>query len=111
MEFIAWCNCTGTTKITKATVREYIGELNRLRMSPATVNLALCALRKLVSELADNALMSTESAARILKIKGPRRRGVRLGNWLNVENAERLVHARPWMPSKASGIGPFSPSC
>ena len=93
IEFMAWCHCTGTTKITKAAVQEYIGELNRLRMSPATVNLALCALRRLASELADNGLMSTESSARILKIKGPRRRGVRLGNWLNVENAERLVQA------------------
>ena len=75
MEFMAWCTCTGTTKITKAAVQEYVGELNRLRMSPATVNLALYALRKLVSELADSGLMSTESAAKVLSIKGPRRHG------------------------------------
>ena len=65
----------GTTKITKAAVQEYVGELNHLRMSPATVNLALYALRKLVSELADSGLMSTESAAKVLSIKGPRRHG------------------------------------
>jgi len=70
-----------------------MSELNRLRMSPATVNLALCAIRRLVSELADNGLMNSEEAARIMKIKGPRRKGVHLGNWLNVENAERLVLA------------------
>jgi integrase len=37
--------------------------------------------------------MSNENASAIMRIKGPRRRGVRLGNWLNVADAERLVHA------------------
>ena len=99
-EFMDWCECTGTAKITKATVYDYIGELNHLRMSPATVNLTLCAIRRLVSELADRGLMSTESAARIMRIKGPRRKGVRLGNWLNIENAERLVRAPDGATSK-----------
>ena len=78
VEFMDWCACTGTTKLTKTTVQDYMGELNHLRMSPATVNLALCAIRRVASELADGGLMSTESAARILRIKGPRRKGVRL---------------------------------
>jgi site-specific recombinase XerD len=93
MFFRAWCACIGAAEITKSIVHEYLGELNRLRMSSATVNLALCAIKRLVSELADNARMDTESAAKIMKIKGPHRKGVRLGNWLNTENAERLVRA------------------
>jgi len=93
MEFLAWCAATDTTTLTKASVHEYIGELNRLRMSPATINVALCAIRRLVSELADNGLVNAGSAAGILRIKGPRRKGVRLGNWLSVEDAERLVQA------------------
>jgi len=93
VEFLKWCAYTGTTKLTKAAVHAYLGELNHLRMSPATINLALCAIRRLVSELAEDELMGTESAAKIMKIKGPRRKGVRLGNWLSVEDAERLVRA------------------
>jgi len=93
LEFMAWCANTGTSQLTKGSVHAYIGELNRLRMSPATVNLALCAIRRLASELAEIGLMSNESAAKIMRIRGPRRRGVRLGNWLNVGDAERLVHA------------------
>lgn len=93
LEFMAWCVCTGTTNLTKTAVVEYIGELNRLRMAPATINLALCAIRRLVSELADNELLSSESAAKIMRIKGPRRKGVRLGNWLNAGNATRFARA------------------
>lgn len=44
MEFLAWCAATGTATLTKASVHEYVDELNRLRMSPATVNVALCAI-------------------------------------------------------------------
>ena len=52
LEFMAWCANTSTSKLTKGSAHAYIGELNRLRMSPATVNLALCAIRRLASELA-----------------------------------------------------------
>jgi integrase len=91
--FMAWYECTGTTALNRGAVLGFVAELNRLRMSPATVNVALCAIRRLVSELTDNGLISNENASAIMRIKGPRRRGVRLGNWLNVTDAERLVHA------------------
>lgn len=91
LEFFGWCAATRMAALTRNTVREYLAELNRLHMAAATVNLALCAIRKLVAELAENGLTSMENAAGIAKIKGPRRRGVRLGKWLSVEDAERLV--------------------
>jgi integrase len=37
--------------------------------------------------------MSNEDGAAIMRIKGPRRKGVRLGNLLNAADTERLVHA------------------
>ena len=92
-DFFAWCALTAVTTLTKSVVIEYISELNKLRMSPATVNIALCAIRRLTAELADNGLMATDAAAAIQRIMGPRRRGVRLGNWLNIEDVERLVRA------------------
>ena len=51
LEFGAWCTCTGTTTLNRGAVLGYVAELNRLRMSPATVNVVLCAIRRLASEL------------------------------------------------------------
>ena len=93
LEFMAWYECAGTTALNRGAVLGYVAELNRLRMPPATINVALCAIRRLVSELTDNGLISNENTSAIMRIKGPRRRGVRLGNWLNAAEAERLVHA------------------
>jgi integrase len=93
LEFVAWCTCIGTTTLNRGAVLGYVAELNRLRMSPATINVALCAIRRLASELTDNRLMSNEDGAAIMRIKGPRRRGVRLGNWLSAADAERLLHS------------------
>jgi len=93
LEFMAWCTCTGTTALNRGSVLGYVAELNRLRMSPATINVALCAIRKLASELTENGLLSNEGGAGIMRIKGPRRRGVRLGNWLSAAGAERLLNS------------------
>jgi hypothetical protein len=41
----------------------------------------------------NNRLMSNEDGAAIMRIKGPRRRGVRLGDWLSAADAERLLHS------------------
>ena len=106
LEFMAWYECTGSTALNRGAVLGYVAELNRLRMSPATINVALCAIRRLASELTDNGLISNENASAIMRIKGPRRRGVRLGNWLNAAEAERLVScAGHEYPQREAGPG------
>jgi len=50
----------------------------------------LAAVRRLVFEAADAGLLSPELAARIRRVKGARKLGVRLGNWLTAEEARRL---------------------
>ena len=64
--------------------------------APATINLRLAAVRRIAYEAADAGLLSPELAAGIRRVKGVRRLGVRLGNWLTEEQGRRLVH----------GIGP-----
>ena len=53
-------------------------------------NVRLAAVRRLVFEAADAGLLSPELAARIRRVKGARKLGVRLGNWLTAEEARRL---------------------
>ncbi|HLY19977.1 MAG TPA: tyrosine-type recombinase/integrase [Bryobacteraceae bacterium] len=77
----------------KAVVNAYRAHLQAEGLSASTVNVRLCALRKLVSEAADNGLMAPELAAGIARVRGIAWRGVRLGNWLDGHQAERLIKA------------------
>ena len=59
--------------------------------APATINLRLAAVRRVVYEAADVGLLSPELAAGSRRVKGVRRIGVRLGNWLTPEQGRRLL--------------------
>jgi site-specific recombinase XerD len=59
-------------------------------LAPGTVNLRLAAVRRLASEAADSGLLSPEQAAGIRCVKGAKKLGVRLGNWLLAEEARAL---------------------
>jgi hypothetical protein len=52
------------------------------RLAPATINLRLAAVRHLAFEAAATGLLSPELAAGIGRVRGAKRVGVRLGNWL-----------------------------
>ena len=65
--------------------------------APATINLRLAAVRRVAYEAADAGLLSPELAAGIRRVKGVRRIGVRLGNWLTPEQGRRLLE--PATPS------------
>ena len=62
--------------------------------APATINLRLAAVRRVAYEAADAGLLSPELAAGIRRVKGGRRLGVRLGNWLTPEQGRRLLTRR-----------------
>ena len=67
--------------------------------APATINLRLAAVRRIAYEAADSGLLSPELAAGIRRVKGVRRLGVRLGNWLTPEQGRRLLeHSTPSTP-------------
>jgi site-specific recombinase XerD len=59
--------------------------------APATINLRLAAVRRIAYEAADAGVLSPELAAGIRRVKGVRRIGVRLGNWLTREQGLRLL--------------------
>jgi integrase len=55
------------------------------------VNQRLSAIRKLAAEAADNGLIDAAAAAAVARVKGAARHGVRAGNWLNRDQAQRVL--------------------
>jgi site-specific recombinase XerD len=51
------------------------------------------AVRKLAVEAADNGLLAPELANGITRVKGVASKGVRLGNWLSLKQAQALLNA------------------
>jgi integrase len=76
-----------------------VSTLSNVGYAPATINLRLAAVRRVAYEAADAGLLSPELAAGIRRVKGVRRIGVRLGNWLTPEQGRRLLDCTT--PSKA----------
>ena len=93
-EFFAWypSNASGEG-FTRAVLGRYRSHLIERGLSAASVNLALAALRKLASEAAANGGLSPLAAAGIRGVPGARRSGVRTGNWLTLEQTQRLLAA------------------
>ena len=72
-------------------VLRYRIHLEQRQYAPATINLRLAAVRRIAYEAADAGLLSPELAAGIRRVKGVRRLGVRLGNWLTADQSRRLL--------------------
>src|SRR5690349_23300607 len=53
----------------------------------------LAAVRRIAYEAADSGLLSPELAAGIRRVKGVRRLGIRVGNWLTAEQGKELLNA------------------
>ena len=91
--FLAWYRAASGAPLCKAVVNAYKAQLEVAGLSASTINVRLSALRKLVNEAADNGLIPLELAAGIARVRGVGQRGVRLGNWLDRRQAERLIQA------------------
>jgi site-specific recombinase XerD len=101
-DFFAWYREAAPGGFHKAAVQGYRVELERRGLAPATITLRISAIRKLALEAADNGLLAPEIAAGIARVKGPRRLGVRAGNWLSLDQAEQLLQAPD--PSTPKGL-------
>jgi integrase len=92
-DFFAWYRSAPRDAFSKAVVQQYRAGLESGGLAPSTINVRLAALRKLALEAADNGLLAPELAAAIARVRGARSLGVRAGNWLTKEQAERLLSA------------------
>ena len=69
--------------------------LEQRNLAPATINVRLAAVRRLAYEASDTGLLSPDLAAVIRRVKGAKRLGVRIGNWLSVDEAKALLRQSP----------------
>ena len=90
-EFVSWYCSEPRLAFNRTVVLRYRIHLEQQHYAPATINLRLAAVRRVAYEAADAGLLSPELAAGIRRVKGLRRIGVRLGNWLTPEQGRRLV--------------------
>jgi site-specific recombinase XerD len=92
-EFVAWYCSEPRLAFNRTVVLRYRIHLEQRQYAPATINLRLAAVRRVAYEAADAGLLSPELAAGIRRLKGVRRLGVRLGNWLTAEQGRRLLES------------------
>lgn len=67
--------------------------LEQEHYAASTINLRLAANRRLAYEASDAGLLSPDIAAGIRRVKGVRKHGVRISNWLTIEQGQMLLHA------------------
>src|SRR5580700_8119313 len=89
-EFVFWYCSEPRLSFNKTVVTRYRIHLEDRRLAPGTINVRLAAVRRLAYEAADSGLLSPELAAGIRRVKGSKKLGIRLGNWLTVDEARAL---------------------
>jgi integrase len=89
-EFVAWYCSEPRLAFNKTVVLRYRFHLEERGLAPGTINVRMAAVRRLAFEAADSGLLSPELAAGIHRVKGVRKLGSRLGNWLTAGEASAL---------------------
>jgi site-specific recombinase XerD len=91
-EFFSWYGQEPRPGFTKATVSAWRVALEARGLGAVSINVRITAVRKLAVEAADNGLLAPELANGITRVKGVKSKGVRLGNWLTVKQAQTLLN-------------------
>jgi hypothetical protein len=89
-EFIEWYCSEPRLSFSKTVVLRYRIHLESRHLAPGTISLRPGAVRRLAYEASDGGLLSPDLAAGIRCVKGVKKIGVRLGNWLTPEQSQRL---------------------
>jgi len=92
-EFFEWFGREPRPGFTKATVSAWRVALEARGLGSISINVRITAVRKLAVEAADNGLLAPELAAGITRVKGAKSKGVRVGNWLSLRQAQTLLNA------------------
>src|SRR6201989_3094624 len=90
-DFTDWYCSEPRLAFNKTVVTRYRIALEQRQYAPSTINLTLAAVRRLAYEASDCGLLSPDLAAGIRRVKGVKRLGVRIGNWLSAEQSKRLL--------------------
>lgn len=90
-EFIDWYCSEPRLAFNKTVVTRYRISLEEHHYASSTINLRLAAVRRLAYEAADSGLLGPDLAAGIRRVKGAKRAGVRVGDWLTAEEGKSLL--------------------
>jgi integrase len=90
-QFIDWYCSEPRLAFNKIVVTRYRIFLEQAHYASSTINLRLAAVRRLAYEAADAGLLSPDLAAGIRRVKGAKKHGTRVGNWLTVEQGRALL--------------------
>jgi hypothetical protein len=86
-EFVDWYCSSPRLSFNNAVVTRYRIHLEDRHLAPGTINVRLAAIRRLAY---DSGLLSPDLAAGIRRVKGSKKLGFRLGNWLTADEARQL---------------------
>ena len=89
-DFVRWYCSEPRLSFNKTVVTRFRIHLEDQQLAPGTINVRLAAVCRLAYEAADTGLLSPDLAAGIRRVKGSKKLGIRLGNWLTVDEARAL---------------------
>jgi site-specific recombinase XerD len=92
-EFIGWYCSEPRLAFNRTVLLRYRFFLQQRNLAPSTINVRLAAVRRLAYEASDSGLLSPELAAGIRRVKGAKRLGIRIGNWLTADQCRSLLGA------------------
>jgi site-specific recombinase XerD len=92
-EFVDWYCSEPRLAFNRIVVLRYRCHLESRQLAPRTINLRLGAVHRLAYEAADCGLLSADLAAGVRRVKGVKKLGMRLGNWLTAEQGHALWQA------------------
>jgi site-specific recombinase XerD len=94
-EFIGWYCSEPRLSFNRTVVLRYRFFLEQKNLAASTINVRLAAVRRLAYEASDSGLLSPDLAAGIRRVKGAKRLGVRIGNWLTLDQSKTLLRESP----------------
>ncbi len=89
-ELSAFCN-EKQQPVSRTLLLEFKAAMLDRELSASTINVKLAAIRKLVDEAKRAGVIHAEDASQMADIPNVRQNGIRLGNWLNKEQARELL--------------------
>src|SRR5271155_2733320 len=90
-EFIGWYCSEPRLAFNRTVVLRYRFFLEQKNLAPSTIDVRLAAVTRLAYEASDTGLLSPDLAAGIRRVKGAKRPGARIGNWLTVDQSRTLL--------------------
>jgi integrase len=90
-DFVEWYCSEPRLAFNRTVVLRYRIYLEQKGYAPNAINLRLAAVRRVAYEACDSGLLSPELGAGIRRVKGVRRLGIRVGNWLTPAQGKLLL--------------------